>query len=104
MQFFIRKAMTFSQQNPLININVHLYNNPTIQEIEEHIFPTIDRLHYKKQCRNDIKPHDKKKIYNVAHFAASIKKINVRDGSKFKPCVPCSGEKTSDHNISKCVK
>ena len=42
-----------------------------------------------------------KTIDSAASFAASV---NVRNDSKFKPCVLCSGEKPIDHTSSNCVK
>ncbi len=106
LQFFFWRSMNDTLQNQFIQITNS--NKPSLKEINDHIFPAIERylsvtkkFNEKKQIRTSKAPTSTfgKSTNN---FASNVNYSTLNKSSGFKPCVLCSKDQDADHPIYRC--
>ena len=108
IQFFFWKGFNQSLKSIFVNITNNTY--PTLSQIEENLFPALERYEVVqsqfKRRKNNKSP--KKLSNSLSVGAISMQHVNSKHGANsnqkhFRPCNLCSGE-SSDHPIYKCLK
>ena len=97
--------MPYGLQSQFISVTNN--NKPSLADIQQHIFPAIERynaVNKRFEGKPDRDSVSKSRV--VTGFAASLSYDGNKDLiAKFKPCILCSGgDRSADHPIHKCVK